>query len=68
MTFGVASSPSLAQYFKINNSEKFAETHPRAVDAIEDRHYVEDVRSFRNCWLPNTQSEVSVESSVPEAD
>ncbi|XP_065092441.1 uncharacterized protein LOC135713285 [Ochlerotatus camptorhynchus] len=41
-TFGATCSPSLAQFVKNVNAKEFAETFPRAVNAIIHNHYVDD--------------------------
>lgn len=47
MTFGSTSSPSTAQFVKNQNALEFSESHPAAVEAIRERHYVDDyVHSF----------------------
>ncbi|XP_049300631.1 uncharacterized protein LOC125774532 [Anopheles funestus] len=43
MTFGVACSPSSAQFVKIRNAERFEKEFPRAVKCIKDEHYVDDM-------------------------
>lgn len=43
MTFGASCSPSSAQYVKNLNAKEFTKTHPRAVEAIVDNHYVDDL-------------------------
>lgn len=43
LPFGLACSPSIAQYVKNANAQQFAEKHPRAVEAIIKRHYVDDL-------------------------
>lgn len=46
-TFGAACSPSIAQFVKNHHAKKYVKEHPRAVDAIINRHYVDDyVDSF----------------------
>jgi hypothetical protein len=42
MSFGATCSPSEAQYVKNTNAMKFQKKYPRAVDAIVNRHYVDD--------------------------
>lgn len=42
MIFGAVCSPSCAQYVKNLNAERYRETHPRAVEAIVRRHYMDD--------------------------
>lgn len=47
MTFGARCSPCSAQFVKNLNASEHANTHPEAVDAIINRHYVDDyVASF----------------------
>ncbi|XP_055623389.1 uncharacterized protein LOC129766818 [Toxorhynchites rutilus septentrionalis] len=43
MTFGACCSPSTAQYVKNRNAKSFERDHPEAVDAIVNRHYVDDM-------------------------
>lgn len=43
MIFGAVCSPSSAQYVKNINALRFAETHPDAVKAITDHHYMDDL-------------------------
>lgn len=43
MTFGATCSPSSAQFIKNKNASEFIGTHPRAVNAIIDSHYVDDL-------------------------
>ncbi|XP_062541972.1 uncharacterized protein LOC134209970 [Armigeres subalbatus] len=46
-TFGSTSSPCSAQYVKNLNAAEHAEEYPRAAEAIERRHYVDDyLQSF----------------------
>ena len=42
MIFGAVSSPFLAQEIKNKNAAQFAERHPKAADAIINRHYMDD--------------------------
>lgn len=42
MIFGAASSPTSAIYALNKNAEEFANTHPAAVEAIKNKHYVDD--------------------------
>lgn len=42
MTFGASCSPSTAQYVKNLNADRHQEQKPRAVEAIKNRHYVDD--------------------------
>lgn len=47
MTFGAACSPCSAQHVKNTNADEHANEHPRAAQAIKERHYVDDyVMSF----------------------
>ncbi|XP_053699091.1 uncharacterized protein LOC128746066 [Sabethes cyaneus] len=41
-TFGSTSSPCSAQYIKNLNAQDFIDRYPRAVEAIQRRHYVDD--------------------------
>lgn len=50
MTFGAASSPTIAQYVKNTNAERFAERLPQAAVAVQKNHYVDD-------WLQSCSSE-----------
>jgi hypothetical protein len=50
MTFGSTCSPASAQYVKNLNANKYVEEHPRAVEAIISRHYVDD-------WLDSFDTE-----------
>lgn len=43
MTFGATCSPSSAHYVKNLNALRFAEQYPRAVNAITNHHYVDDL-------------------------
>lgn len=43
MTFGSKCSPSTAQYIKNKNANEFKSTFPRAVEAIVNNHYVDDM-------------------------
>ncbi|XP_036346141.1 uncharacterized protein LOC118755409, partial [Rhagoletis pomonella] len=42
MIFGASCSPTIAQHIKNTNAEQFRQTHSRAVQAITERHYVDD--------------------------
>lgn len=42
LTFGATCSPTLAQYAKNVNAARFSTTHPEAVRAIVEDHYVDD--------------------------
>ena len=44
MIFGAACSPTIAQYVKNKNAEKFKEKFPRAAEPIIERHYVKRLR------------------------
>ncbi len=48
LIFGSKSSPAAAQFVKNINANKFKETHPRAVEAIIDNHYVDDMMDGQN--------------------
>ncbi|XP_055548592.1 uncharacterized protein LOC129732102 [Wyeomyia smithii] len=41
-TFGSTSSPCSVQYIKNLNAQEFIDRYPRAVEAIQQRHYVDD--------------------------
>ncbi|XP_065089698.1 uncharacterized protein LOC135710920 [Ochlerotatus camptorhynchus] len=43
MSFGATCSPSLAQFVKNENAERFRRQFPTAVDAIVKSHYVDDM-------------------------
>ena len=43
MTFGACCSPSSAQFVKNQNAEKYVHKYPRAVQAIQRNHYVDDL-------------------------
>lgn len=43
MTFGSKWSPSSAQYVKNRNANDFKQKYPRAVEAIVENHYVDDM-------------------------
>lgn len=43
MTFGASCSPATAQHIKNLNAEAFRAQYPRAVEAIVDNHYVDDL-------------------------
>ncbi|XP_050077739.1 uncharacterized protein LOC126564689 [Anopheles maculipalpis] len=43
MTFGAACSPASAQYVKNRNAERFRKEFPRAVECIQEEHYVDDM-------------------------
>ncbi|XP_053699089.1 uncharacterized protein LOC128746063 [Sabethes cyaneus] len=45
MTFGATCSPSCAQYVKNYNAQRFQEQFPRAVEAIVNEQYVDDMLS-----------------------
>lgn len=42
MTFGDACSPNTTRYIKNSNTDKFKNQHPRALEAIQKFHYLED--------------------------
>lgn len=50
MTFGASCSPSLANYVKNKNAERFQDDHPTAVKFIIDNTYVDD-------WLQSADTE-----------
>ncbi|XP_065077557.1 uncharacterized protein LOC135700826 [Ochlerotatus camptorhynchus] len=43
LPFGVSCAPSIAQYVKNTNAQRFEKDHPTAVQAIVDQHYVDDM-------------------------
>lgn len=43
LTFGSASSPASAQYVKNKNAKEFQKEFPRAVDAVVNNHYMDDL-------------------------
>lgn len=43
MTFGACCSPTTAQYVKNINAKRFEQECPQAVNAIEKKHYVDDM-------------------------
>ncbi|XP_065095610.1 uncharacterized protein LOC135717448 [Ochlerotatus camptorhynchus] len=43
LPFGVSCAPSIAQYVKNTNAQRFEKDHPTAVRAIVDQHYVDDM-------------------------
>jgi len=43
MTFGAACSPTSAQFVKNRNASRFRQDFPRAVECIEEEHYVDDM-------------------------
>ncbi|XP_053692049.1 uncharacterized protein LOC128740530 [Sabethes cyaneus] len=43
MTFGACCSPATAQYVKNTNAKLFEHEYPQAVDAIVNKHYVDDM-------------------------
>ncbi|XP_055638295.1 uncharacterized protein LOC129776590 isoform X2 [Toxorhynchites rutilus septentrionalis] len=48
-TFGSTCSPASAQYIKNVNAQEFANEYPRAAEAIQKNHYVDDyLDSFQN--------------------
>lgn len=51
MTFGANCSPSSAQFVKNKNAEGFNDTHPRAVNAIIENHYVDDMMDSEHTEL-----------------
>lgn len=59
MLFGAACSPTIAQFIKNENARMFVEQSPRAVNAITDRHYVDD---YVDCF----QSEMEAIETVKE--
>ncbi|XP_075163256.1 uncharacterized protein LOC142235886 [Haematobia irritans] len=50
MTFGASCSPSLANYIKSKNANRFVEKYPSAVNAILENTFVDD-------WLQSCQTE-----------
>lgn len=48
MTFGSRCSPAAAQFVKNKNAKIFARSHPRAVEAIIDNYYVDDMMDGEN--------------------
>ncbi|XP_075167626.1 uncharacterized protein LOC142239729 [Haematobia irritans] len=50
LTFGASCSPSLANYVKNRNAERFVDKHPQAVQAILQNTFVDD-------WLQSVDSE-----------
>ena len=42
MTFGIKCAPCIAHYIRDKNAEQFTSVYPRAVMAIQKRHYVDD--------------------------
>lgn len=47
MVFGAACSPTLAQYVKNRNADESGESHAVAIEAIKQRHYVDDYLDSR---------------------
>ncbi|XP_058447516.1 uncharacterized protein LOC131427935 [Malaya genurostris] len=45
MAFGATCSPSSAQFVKNQNAQRFIDRFPRAVEAIMEEHYVDDMLS-----------------------
>ncbi|XP_062711297.1 uncharacterized protein LOC134289465 [Aedes albopictus] len=43
LPFGVSCAPTIAQYVKNTNAQRFSKEHPAAVHAIVDQHYVDDM-------------------------
>ncbi|XP_062538519.1 uncharacterized protein LOC134206806 [Armigeres subalbatus] len=43
MIFGACSSPTTAQFVKNKNAQRFREEFPLAVEAVENKHYVDDM-------------------------
>lgn len=49
-TFGAACSPSITQFVKNYHARKYIAEYPRAVDAIINRHYVDDYVDSFDTW------------------
>ena len=49
LPFGLACSPCVAQYVKNEHAKSFIELFPRAVEAIVNRHYVDDLLDSFEC-------------------
>lgn len=60
MTFGSTCSPASAQHVKNANAAEYATTCPAAVDAILNKHYVDDFV----CSFANAEEAINVTSSV----
>lgn len=54
-TFGAACSPSIAQFVKNFHASKYSTKYPRAVEAIIERHYVDDYVDSFDSWRRGKQ-------------
>lgn len=43
LTFGINCAPCIAHFIRDMNAEQFNKRHPRAVDSIQNQHYVDDL-------------------------